>query len=200
MKKLKPGVTLLTPAKNEEPRIEKALKQFKPYVDYIIVVEDGSTDRTVEIAKKYADKVIQLDSEKLPKPTHQVEVYNEGLKHVETEWILTADCDEVWDKGFLENMKKIIAEKPEALCFRFPRCNLPDGKDYPDYQVRLVKTAWVVWKREPHIVPYMRAKKKGGEIVETPLDATSGVETFDDYPIVHLPRRNDIRRPWWDEE
>ena len=197
MKELKKGVTLMVPANNEEPRIEKFLKQFESYVDAILVVNDGSTDKTVEIAEKYADKVIQLDSKKLPKPSHQVQIYNEGLKHVETEWILTADCDEVWDVGFLKNLKEIMAKYPDVMSFRFPRCNLPDGKDFPDYQNRLVKTEWVIWKGEPHIVPHMRAEIVGeGEVVEQPLDTIS-CETLDEYPIVHLPRRKDLRRPWW---
>lgn len=201
VKALKPGVTLLVPAKDEEPRIGAFLKQFEPYMDAIIVVEDGSADRTVEIAEKYADKVIQLDPAKLPKPTHQVEVYNEGLKHVETEWILTADCDEIWDKGFLENLKRIIAERPKVVCFRFPRCNLPHGKDYPDYQTRLVKTIWVVWRHEPHITPYFRGKKTDSEeIVEYPMDRTTEVITLDNYPIIHLPRRKDLQRPWWNRK
>lgn len=193
MKELKKGITIMIPAKNEEHRIKDCILQFKKYADAIIVVEDGSTDRTVEIAKKYANKVIQLDPSKLSNPTHQVQVYNEGLKYVETEWILTADCDEIWDKGFLEHMKEIIAKKPHALCFRFPRLNMPVGKDFPDYQTRLVKTACTVWKHEPHIIPYLKGK-------DVPLDQTDHVETLDNFPILHLPRRTDKKRPWWNEK
>lgn len=200
MKQLKKGITVLLPAKNEEPRIESAIKQFKPYVDAIIVVEDESTDRTAEIAKKYADKVIELDSGSLP-TIHQSHLYNTGLRHVETKWILTADCDEVWDAGFLENLKKLITEKPDVPCFRFPRLNLPDGKDFPDYQVRLVKTEWTYWKGDPHSAPYFRGKKKDSdEIFEVLLDQVEGTETLDNFPILHLPRRKDIKRPWWGEE
>lgn len=199
MKKLKPGVTVILPAKNEEPRIAEAIKQFRPYVDFIIVVEDGSTDKTIEIAEEHADKVIQLNTKGLPK-VHQSHAYNEGWKHVETEYILVADCDEKWDKGFLENMKKILAQKPEALCFRFIRLNLPDGKDYPDYQVRLVKTAWVIWKEDPHSKPCLRGKSEENRVIGTPLDNTAAVEEVLNAPILHLPRRKDINRPWWNEK
>jgi len=199
-KKLKIGVTLVVPAKDEEPRIEQFLLKFKPYVDAILVIEDSSKDRTVEIAKKYADKVISLDPSKLPQPTHQVQVYNEALRHIETEWCLYADCDELWDEGFLTHIKEFMDKHKEALCLIFPRINLPDAKNYPDYQVRMVKTAWTIWKCEPHIIPYLNAKTETEEIIDVPLDQV--VEThkqMDDYPIIHLPRRADIKRKWWNE-
>lgn len=45
-------------AKNEEQNIENCLKPLKAYDWEIIVVDTGSTDRTKEIAEKYADKVL----------------------------------------------------------------------------------------------------------------------------------------------
>ena len=42
-------------ARNEEKRIEKCLASIKPYGFEIVVVDTGSTDRTKEIAGKYAD-------------------------------------------------------------------------------------------------------------------------------------------------
>jgi glycosyltransferase involved in cell wall biosynthesis len=194
---LKPGITVLLPAKNEEPRIANAIKQFKPYVDAVIVIEDGSSDQTFEIAKQLADKAIHLTMD-LPE-VHQSHLYNAGLKHVETTHILVADCDEIWDVGLLSLLKKAITDKPDVVCFRFPRLNLPDGKDFPDYQVRLVQTKWTIWKEDPHSIPYFRGKKTGSdEIIEWIADKMEGIETVDNFPILHLPRRTDgIRRPWW---
>ncbi|MFC0561600.1 glycosyltransferase family 2 protein [Halalkalibacter alkalisediminis] len=53
-------VTYIIPAYNEEGRIEKTLQALKniTHSSEIIVVDDGSTDRTAEIAKQYADQVI----------------------------------------------------------------------------------------------------------------------------------------------
>ena len=47
-------------AKNEENRIEKCLASIQPYDFEIVVVDTGSTDRTKEIASKYADKVLDF--------------------------------------------------------------------------------------------------------------------------------------------
>jgi glycosyltransferase involved in cell wall biosynthesis len=53
-------ISIIIPTLNEEKIIEKTLKSLREFKsDYEIIVSDGkSTDRTVEIAKKYADKVV----------------------------------------------------------------------------------------------------------------------------------------------
>lgn len=197
-KKLKEGITLLLIARDEEPRIKDSILQFKGFVDTIIVIEDGSTDKTVEIAKKYADKVIKLDTKNLPE-IHQSHAYNEGIEHVETEWTLVADCDEIWDRSFLMNMKEIVKAKSESFGFRLVRLNMPHGEAYPDYQIRLVKTEWTYWERDPHSVPCLRAVVKGKKemLRGTTLDNTGAIEDINNAPIIHLPRRKDIKRRWW---
>ena len=47
-------------AKNEEKNIEECLKRIKPYGFEIIVTDTGSTDKTKEIAARYADKVLDF--------------------------------------------------------------------------------------------------------------------------------------------
>ncbi len=53
-------LSIIIPTLNEEKVIEKTLKSLRDYKgDYEIIVSDGrSTDRTIEISKKYADKVM----------------------------------------------------------------------------------------------------------------------------------------------
>ena len=55
-------ISIIIPTKNEEKVIEKALKQYLPFKKKfgieLIVSDGGSTDKTIEIAKKYADRVI----------------------------------------------------------------------------------------------------------------------------------------------
>ena len=47
-------------AKDEEKNIEECLKRLKPYGFEIIVTDTGSTDRTKELASRYADKVLDF--------------------------------------------------------------------------------------------------------------------------------------------
>lgn len=79
-------------AKNEENRIEKCLSSIKPYGFEIIVVDTGSTDRTKEIAAKYADKVLDFtwcDDFSAAR--------NFSLQAASNNWIFMLDCDE-WIK------------------------------------------------------------------------------------------------------
>lgn len=54
-------VTVCIIAKNEEKHIENCLKHLKKYDLEVIVTDTGSTDRTKEIAEKYADKVVDFE-------------------------------------------------------------------------------------------------------------------------------------------
>lgn len=79
-------------AKNEEARIEKCLSSIKPCGFEIIVVDTGSTDRTKEIAAKYADKVLDFvwcDDFSAAR--------NFSLQAASNNWIFMMDCDE-WIK------------------------------------------------------------------------------------------------------
>ena len=79
-------------SKNEEKRIEKCLASVKPYGFEIVVVDTGSTDRTKEIASKYADKVLDFawcDDFSAAR--------NFSLREASNNWIFMLDCDE-WIK------------------------------------------------------------------------------------------------------
>lgn len=211
MRRLREGVTLLVVAKDEEERIGSVLSTFRPYVDEIVVVEDGSKDRTLEIAEEYSDLIVhpkKIDClhkksdwvrwEEEFEKVHLCSVYNEGQRQVKTTWTLSSDCDEIWDPAFVENIKFLIEKHPHAPCFRFPRVNLPYGENYPDYQVRLFKTQWIDWRHTPHVIPFfVGIQEKSGKKIESPIDGLHGVKTFDQNPIIHLARRQDLKRPWW---
>ena len=57
-----PGISIIIPAYNEEKALERTLLHFLPFKEKynleIIVADDASTDRTVEIAERFADKVV----------------------------------------------------------------------------------------------------------------------------------------------
>jgi len=184
---------------DEEPRIGDCLKHLRPHVDHIVVVDSGSSDRTVEIAEKYADRV-----EVKPEFKRQDERYNHAMSLVPKDcgWILWVDADERFDLGFLRSIRRITkeAEMQGAGCFRFPRINLPDSKDFPDYQVRLFRNSRDITIRG-HLYPIVFL-----ELLGMPLDQADRDEmeeklyvfTVDAYPMIHLPRREDIRREWWE--
>ncbi|MCM1049053.1 MAG: glycosyltransferase [Clostridiales bacterium] len=76
-------------AKNEENRIEKCLSSLRSYGFEIVVVDTGSTDRTKEIAGKYADKVLDFEW-----CDDFSAARNYSLRAASNNWIFMIDCDE----------------------------------------------------------------------------------------------------------
>ena len=46
---------------NEESDVDQCLRQFRPYIDHILVLDGESEDKTVEIAQTIADNVVVVD-------------------------------------------------------------------------------------------------------------------------------------------
>jgi len=189
---LSTNVACVVLSKNEELRIEDCLRRLRPYVDFIILVDD-STDRTRELAKPYVDAILfrpgTLSGSFATERNHAEDYIPIGF-----EWILHVDVDERFSQEFLENLKSIISiADPLIDAYRFPRVNEPDRKDYPDYQVRLLRRGRTIWKKDIHEVPYHPEKDK-------PIDQVGTIITLDKYPIIHAARREDQKREWWEEK
>ena len=102
-------VSVVIPAYNEEKLIERCLKslvnQTMPRSEYeIIVVDNNSSDKTAEIAKKYADKII------LEKRKGILYARQAGIVKAKSDIILRTDADgfvpKNWIKRGFENMNK----------------------------------------------------------------------------------------------
>jgi dolichol-phosphate hexosyltransferase len=53
------SITVIIPCLNEEQGIDQVLSRMPEFVDQVIVVDNGSTDRTVDVAKRWGAEVIQ---------------------------------------------------------------------------------------------------------------------------------------------
>lgn len=80
-------LSVIIPAYNEEKYIEAALRSAR-FADEIIVVNSMSTDATVSIAEKYADKVVHREFDNFSNQK------NFGLEHATGKWVLFLDADE----------------------------------------------------------------------------------------------------------
>jgi len=103
-------VSAVIPAYNEEEFIEDCLialkKQTYP-IDEIIVIDSGSTDRTVEIAKKYADKIL-FGKRHIG--------YNRelGINATKNNIILSTDADTIMPENWVEEAIKYL-DYPEVV-------------------------------------------------------------------------------------
>ncbi len=130
-------LSVVVSAFNSEKELEDCLGSSS-FADEIIVVNNSSTDRTLEIAKKYTDKVFT-------KPNNPMLNTNKnfGFSKATGEWILCLDADE----RVTPELQKEIKEKIENSVngYWIPRKNIIFGKWmkhtgwYPDPQLRLFK-------------------------------------------------------------
>ncbi|MFT4311010.1 MAG: glycosyltransferase [Candidatus Woesearchaeota archaeon] len=99
----KPFISVIIPAYNEEKNIVNCIKSVKAS-NYpqekleIIVVDDGSTDKTVKLAKKLGVKILKLNHKGKPN------ALNEGIKKSKHDFVLTIDADTVLDKDCIKNI------------------------------------------------------------------------------------------------
>ncbi len=99
------SVVLMT--KNEEARLKSCLDRVVHWADEIVVVDDLSTDRTVEIARIYTDKVFLYPCE-----NNHDRQWNRGIQHATGDWILHIDADE-WVGSQLRAAIDLILTRPQ---------------------------------------------------------------------------------------
>lgn len=108
---MKPFVSVIIPTLNEEKYIEQTLKSIKNQ-DYsgkceVIVVDSKSTDKTVEISKKYADKVVQI------KKQGTALGKNIGAKAAKGEILIFLDADTILSKKWIKKAVQYF-ENPDV--------------------------------------------------------------------------------------
>ncbi|WP_165864233.1 glycosyltransferase [Capsulimonas corticalis] len=84
-----PTISLCMIVKNEERVLGNCLQSIRAWVDEIIVVDTGSTDRTVEIAEEHGARVFHF-----PWTDSFSEARNVSLSHATCDWILWMDADD----------------------------------------------------------------------------------------------------------
>ena len=80
----------------------------------LIIVNDGSTDNSLQVVKQIEDKRIRI----IDKPNGGVSsARNRGIEEAKYEYIAFLDGDDIWDPLFLEKMGKLIIDFPLASFF-----------------------------------------------------------------------------------
>lgn len=98
---IKASVFIIT--KDEEKHIQRALESVKDF-DEIVVVDSGSTDNTLNIVKKYTNKIFYNEFENYSKQKE----YAKNL--CENKWVLNLDADEEISDKLKEEISKTILE------------------------------------------------------------------------------------------
>lgn len=133
----KPLLTAVILTKNEEENLPRCLGSID-WIEEIIVVDDDSIDKTVEIAEKAGAAVYRRKLDDFCSQRNFV------LSKVKTPWVFFIDADEESTEELAKEIKQAI-KSDEYDGYRFPRKNIIFGKWiehsgwYPDYQLHLFK-------------------------------------------------------------
>lgn len=110
------GISIIVPAYNEENIIKSTIKSLLN-IDYpknkmeIIVVDDGSKDRTYEIVKQYRSKNLRV----LRKENGgKASALNFGLNHAKNEFVAIVDADTILEKTAIKKCMNYFDEKDVA--------------------------------------------------------------------------------------
>jgi len=123
--------------KNEALHIGRCLESVS-WADEIIVLDSGSADNTVEICKRYTDKVFVTDW-----PGFGIQKQR-ALEHAQGDWVFSIDADEVVSAELKAEIQAAMVES-SFHGYEIPRLSSYCGKQmrhggwYPDYVLRLFK-------------------------------------------------------------
>ena len=147
------NVTVVILTKNEEKNIEDAIENAKLVSEKVLIVDSGSTDNTVELARENGAKVVfrEWDDDFSAQR-------NYALENIDTRWVVYLDADEQLNEQLISEIKKVI-EADSVAMYRFIRRNSAFGKDFrygvlgPDSVIRLFPKDKVRWQDKVHERP-----------------------------------------------
>lgn len=128
---------------NAERVLEESLKSIA-FADEIIVVDSGSTDKTLEIAQQYHAKIIRKEWQGFGA---QKEF---AVQKAANNWVLCLDADEVLTPELAQSIRKFL-ENPSASSAKMARANvflgkvLRFGEGCPDWNIRLFQRQQAHW-------------------------------------------------------
>jgi len=126
--------------KDEEDNIKDCLESVK-WADEIVLVDQSSTDKTVEITKRYTDKIYVVESKGICEPDRPFAVSKASY-----DWVLYVDADERISSSLRDEIAALLKSSDEKKdAYFIPRKTFFLGRWikgcgwYPSYVIRLFK-------------------------------------------------------------
>jgi len=133
-----PRVSVIVIALNQEDNIVSCLKTVA-WADEIVLVDSGSTDRTLELAKGFTDRIFTIDWPGFGAAK------NFALDQATGEWIFSLDTDERVSEALRDEILAVVKGESPLAGYRVPRKNYFGGRWirrlgwYPNYTLRLFR-------------------------------------------------------------
>lgn len=136
--------------KNEEKVLERCLNSARSFVDEIIIVDTGSTDRTKEIALSFTNHVydfVWINDFAIAK--------NDAVRRATSKWVLVLDADEYLDPDQAPELRTYLSDQDatKPLGFTLPIFNciesVKSGKFIESSAVRLFSNLPTIYFERP---------------------------------------------------
>lgn len=131
-----PKLTVTIITLNEAEHIGAAIESAA-WADQVLVVDSGSSDATVEIARAKGATLLTRGW------SGYVDQKNFAAEAAAHDWIFSLDADERIPPPLADEIRRLLAQEPAKRCYRVPRVTFHLGRwirttdFYPDYQTRL---------------------------------------------------------------
>jgi len=151
-------ISVVVITRNEEDNIADCLESVR-WADEIVVVDDFSSDRTIEIVKNYTDKVFQrkMDVEGVHR--------NFAYSKAKNEWVLSLDADEMATPELRDEIMGVLKKGTDCNAFSIPLRNyigdywVRYGGWYPAAKLRLFKKRFFKYEEvEVHPRAFLEGK------------------------------------------
>jgi glycosyltransferase involved in cell wall biosynthesis len=133
---------------NEAANLPRTLASVR-WADDIVIVDSGSTDATIEIARNAGARVFE-------EPWRGFAAQkNSAIAHSTGDWVLSLDADEEVSPELAREIIELLKGEPRFTAYRIPRLNhflgrpLRHGGYWPDPKLRLFRPALAVFEKRP---------------------------------------------------
>ncbi|OUS32005.1 glycosyl transferase [Thalassotalea sp. 42_200_T64] len=168
-------LSVIVITKDEEDRLDRCLSSVQDIADEIVVVDSGSTDNTVNIAKKYTDKVLVTDW-----PGYGPQKQR-ALEQATCDWVLSIDADEALDENAKLSVNKLLQQtKISASAYRLPWKTIFLGKS-----IRFGRSA-----RSPKRLFRREGASFSQDLVHEKVITSGSTQTIDKGYLLHYSVRN----------
>lgn len=136
---MKQKISVVLAVFNEENHLRECLESVKDLSWETVVVDGGSTDKTIQIAKEFGVRIIETEN------LQNFHINkNKAIDAALGDWVLQLDADEIVTNKLKEEIQKVV-EDQKYNGYWIPRRNffltrfLTKGGQYPDYTLRLYR-------------------------------------------------------------
>ena len=148
------SLAILILTKNEEDNVVDVVENAKKCTPEVLVIDSGSTDKTVELAKAHGAKVCFRAW-----PDDFAAQRNFALEQTTADWVLYLDADERLNDELIDDIKRVIKEDVRDSQYAITRKSVAFGVTFnhgvldPDHVRRMFPRTTVKWVNKVHEHP-----------------------------------------------